>query len=630
MQIVGKLVVLNLDGDWESQGFRATLSIAAEGDRPLIETRGKLPAAPELHAVLNQWQDEYRSLKRFSRIKTGKARRDVSPEKLLKRCRSSAGKLGDRLGNWLDSPEFVEIDRRLREELDRTESIRVLISTSDRQLQQLPWHLWNICDRYPRAEVAISPPKFERIENLLSQKCTTDPWERKSKVRILAILGDSEGIDVQADRQLLSELPDAEIQLMIEPRRQEINDELWAQPWDIIFFAGHGQTAGQTGRIYINQSESLTIDDLWYALKKAVARGLQLAIFNSCQGLGLTRKLDDLQIPQMIIMRELVPDRVAHDFLKYFLRAFAGGQPLYLAVRAAREQLQGLEDDFPCATWLPVIYQNQSVVPPTWSQLRAWPQPQNLVPTSAQLERSGNYWQQLVGGFNLLDITSSKKLRFAALLLLGVCSIGWNYSLPQLSKFVNNRGLASYLEGRFSRAENAFQLARMLNPQNRATLYNQAWHCEEVRDFQCAREKYQMSAKLGLPAAYSNLGRLYIKDSDYDGAVDLLQKGLKLASQDPVKYALHKNLGWARLGQGRYQEAEAQLYEAIALDGDRASAYCLLAQVKEKLGDTQVALNHWSTCQEYGRSDDTDEDAWLGMARQRLPQTINPARDGDF
>ena len=215
------------------------------------------------------------------------------------------------------------------------------------------------------------------------------------------------------------------------------------------------------------------------------------------------------------------------------------------------------------------------------------------------------------------------------MLLLGVCSIGWNYSLPQISKIVNNRGLESYLEGRFSEAEKAFQLARMMNPKNRATLYNEAWHCEEVRDLKCAREKYQMSAKLGLPAAYSNLGRLYIKDSEHDAAVDLLQKGLKLASQDPVKYALHKNMGWARLGQGRLREAEAQLDEAIALDGDRASAYCLLAQVKEQLGDTKTALNHWSTCQQYARSDKTDEDAWLGMARQRLQQTINPRKDGD-
>jgi CHASE2 domain-containing sensor protein len=68
-------------------------------------------------------------------------------------------------------------------------------------------------------------------------------------------------------------------------------------------------------------------------------------------------------------MRELVPDRVAQEFLKYFLTAFANSQSFYQAVRGARERLQGLEKDFPCATWLPVIYQNLPEVPPTWEKL---------------------------------------------------------------------------------------------------------------------------------------------------------------------------------------------------------------------------------------------------------------------
>lgn len=91
----------------------------------------------------------------------------------------------------------------------------------------------------------------------------------------------------------------------------------------------------------------MTIEQLKYALKKAVVGGLNIAIFNSCDGLGLAQQLADLQIPQIIVMREPVPDRVAQAFLKYFLAAFAQGQSFYLAVREARERLQGLEDRFP-------------------------------------------------------------------------------------------------------------------------------------------------------------------------------------------------------------------------------------------------------------------------------------------
>jgi hypothetical protein len=35
---------------------------------------------------------------------------------------------------------------------------------------------------------------------------------------------------------------------------------------------------------------------------------------------------------------------------------------VYQAVRSAREQLQGLEDRYPCASWLPVICQNPAEI----------------------------------------------------------------------------------------------------------------------------------------------------------------------------------------------------------------------------------------------------------------------------
>ena len=83
--------------------------------------------------------------------------------------------------------------------------------------------------------------------------------------------------------------------------------------------------------------------------------------------MGLALELDDdLYIPQMIVMRELIPDQIAQEFLKYFLTAFSDGQPFHLAVQIARQRLHGLEDKFPCATWLPVIYQNPTAVPPVW------------------------------------------------------------------------------------------------------------------------------------------------------------------------------------------------------------------------------------------------------------------------
>ncbi|NET05001.1 MAG: CHAT domain-containing protein [Symploca sp. SIO2B6] len=359
MPATGKLVILKLDGDVERQGFRVTLAIGSEGDRSSIEVTGELPPAPELVTQLqHHWLGKYRSLATPYRIKA----RRITYGTSLTECQKSALELGERLRAWLNCEQFRLIDRRLREALNPEEEIRLLIRTEDKHLQKLPWHLWDLFERYPKAEAILSALKFER----LSQPIATKP---KSKVKILAILGHSEGIDIEADRQLLEALPQAQITFLVEKTRKEINDQLWEQPWDIIFFAGHSNTEGETGRIYINPEESLTIDELWYALRTAVKKGLNLAIFNSCEGLGLALRLSDLHIPQIIVMRELVPDQVAQEFLKYFLRAFAGGKSFHLAEREARERLQGLEHEFPCASWLPIIFQNPAAIPPTWSQL---------------------------------------------------------------------------------------------------------------------------------------------------------------------------------------------------------------------------------------------------------------------
>ncbi len=72
-------------------------------------------------------------------------------------------------------------------------------------------------------------------------------------------------------------------------------------------------------------------------------------------------------------MQEIVPDQVAQSFLKEFLQEYATGQPLYTAVRHAQERLEEFTE-LPGATWLPMIYQNPSEVPPTWKDLHQSPQ----------------------------------------------------------------------------------------------------------------------------------------------------------------------------------------------------------------------------------------------------------------
>lgn len=367
MSTVGKLVVLKLDGDSSEYGFRATLEISSEGDRPSIEVTGKLPPAPELLTNLSQWQEIYRSLGQQNRIEPIEMTFGGSVNN-LEVCRQSANTLRDRMKAWLNSQSFHPISKALDRELSIDEPIRFLIRTQDRYLRHLPWHYWDFFEYYSQAEFALSSLSYKQVNPI-------KPANKKEKVKILAILGNSAGIDIEKDRSFLENLDEnAEVVFLVEKSRQEINNDLWEQSWDILYFAGHSKTLKsktkeEQGIIEINSHDKLTIDELKYGLQQTINNGLQLAIFNSCDGLGLAYELEQLNLPQLILMRQPVPDQVAQEFLKHFLKAFVGGDSLYVAERKARERLQGLEGEFPCASWLPVICQNPASVPPTWQEL---------------------------------------------------------------------------------------------------------------------------------------------------------------------------------------------------------------------------------------------------------------------
>ncbi|MCC3409116.1 MAG: CHASE2 domain-containing protein [Microcoleus sp. PH2017_10_PVI_O_A] len=387
---MSKLVYLKLDGDLRNQGFRVTLQIIEDGGEAADDLTKSLPANPALADLIEtHWNQKYRSLgtasrhqrkivfpSKYSLVKSYNKKtfpsrkiswrvkiKQVEIRSSLKRCQESGEEVAAAMNAWLNSEEFREIDKRLSVRLNVDEDIRVLIRTEDPNLHKLPWELWDLFKIFPKAEPSLSQLNFGNTNQF--QKPV-----RKSKVRILAILGNSHDINVQEDRKTLEEISPnhAEVIVLVEPDIKQITDDLWEQHWDIIFFAGHGQTENGTGKIYINKNDSLTIDELWIGLRKAVDNGLQLAIFNCCDGLGLATKLDDFQrIPQMILMRELVPDYIAQEFLKYFLTEFVAGKSLYAAKKEARLRLQVLENEFPCASWLPVIWQHPAAKPAVWN-----------------------------------------------------------------------------------------------------------------------------------------------------------------------------------------------------------------------------------------------------------------------
>lgn len=352
-----KLVIFNIGKGSFEQGFPVTLHISEETKLPYTDMKDSLPPAPEIPELYHQWRDKYYGLEPMRRvIKLHPAQTTNFSSK--KDCEEAAEALEACMKEWFNQPSLVNLRRHLLDEVGQNESARIIFQTQDELLKKLPWHLWDVFEHRPNAEFSLSARYAPPSEPL------------KRPVKILALLGGDEGLNVQEDRDLLKKLPGANVTLLEKPSREKFNDELWEKPWDILFFAGHSSSyeEGNSGVIQINETDSLSLNQLKNALKKAKQNGLKLAIFNSCDGLGLAQSLADLQIPLTIVMREPVPDRVAQKFLQYFLKSFCKGESFYLAVRHAREKLQGIEDKFPCASWLPVVCQNPAEKTPIWPQ----------------------------------------------------------------------------------------------------------------------------------------------------------------------------------------------------------------------------------------------------------------------
>jgi uncharacterized protein YjbI with pentapeptide repeats len=357
----------------DTQNLSVIVEISNRGESPRAAAAGILNSEREVISAYHNWQVAYHQCLKFdTRIDIPKDQITnldhfilpiAQDEENIETCKLAAHNLDRQLNLWLDCDNFKPIKELMFQELHPSQSIQVSIQTDELHLRQLPFQLWDFFNRFTHAEISISSNTYQSIvkPQLVGVASRS---ENRLKPKVLAIFGNSHGIDLECDRHSLSTIPNATIEFLVEPTRQILTDKLWEKSWDIIFFAGHSASDPSltTGYLKINQLDRLNISELKYALKRSIESGLKLVILNSCDGLGLATALISSQLPQAIVMREPVPDFVAQQFLKNLLAAFASGLPLYRAVRAAREQLEGLEDKYPCASWLPIICQNPAEI----------------------------------------------------------------------------------------------------------------------------------------------------------------------------------------------------------------------------------------------------------------------------
>lgn len=345
-------------------GFPVKIRITESGRRNHgVEFSGYLPAAPHLPQKYNELQTIYYNLPANWLITIPKTQ--VTNISTIGSCQHAAIRLTESLNEWLNQPPVRQLERKILQQVGDWRDTSFILRTNNPLLLRFPWHLWDLFQSSDYAPEIIIGSNYE-----------TSTAKLRAPVKILAVFGDNTGINIERDLDALQEkLQGAIITSLVQPRQRELSDYLWNYKWDILFFAGHSCSQQQDawGEIQLNPEESLPLINLRRSLQHAVKQGLKLAIFNSCDGVGLARNLADLRIPYTIVMREPVPDIVAQHFLEYFLTAFARGESLYTAVREARTRLcEELDSSYPCASWLPIIFQNPATTTLTYPRHYNW------------------------------------------------------------------------------------------------------------------------------------------------------------------------------------------------------------------------------------------------------------------
>ena len=228
--------------------------------------------------------------------------------------------------------------------------------------------------------------------------------------------------------------------------------------------------------------------------------------------------------------------------------------------------------------------------------------------------------------------------------LFGFLLIIW-FLQPQFSQEINREGRRAEEKGQLTNAEQNYLKAIALDSSNLDATYNLGNLYEELQNFDNARKYYIIAAKGGVPDAYNNLARLYILENKYSEAVLLLKDGLALMEQkeqqeanvsndlNAVKYSMFKNLGWAKLKQANYQEAQGFLDTAIGIARipeiqsyilNPGAANCLLAQVLEAQ-KSSGAVEQWRQCYDLVNKRlaarnvrNAEEETWFSLAKQKL------------
>jgi WD domain, G-beta repeat len=357
----GKEAIFTVEEIEAGSVLQVELSVLAANHQLLTHAVVKLPDLNRLTAQYQEWQSRYRRLDpQNHRLMSNKAV-SLVPER-INDCLDAGAMLQANLHQWYSSPGFQTIRDRLATTIDPDIEIDIIVRSRSKALLKLPWNsIWQpLLDRYPQSEVSVA-----LIPTISDTAATVEQME----VSVLSVLTNAQGIKLDRSKEYLEALPYTKAEFVVAPSHGDFVNAISKKSWSVLFFSSYISGYLPNNRIYINHHDTIGITEFKYRIRTAVQRGLKLLILNCGEGLDLASELVDLQIPNLIVLREAVQDQVAQEFVKLFLKAFSGGKSLQLAVRDARERLQAIEKVVPAASCLPTICQQISSPASSWNRL---------------------------------------------------------------------------------------------------------------------------------------------------------------------------------------------------------------------------------------------------------------------
>jgi ABC-type phosphate transport system substrate-binding protein len=398
-----------------------------------LEIEGFLPSIPDrLQSALQQWQSMYRQIERSRSSLTLPTEFRIIPKSVQNVSYAEyTNAVKIQLDRWLNCRDsqwqpiregLIAIANQLHRESDR--EIQLILDTQDVELRRLPWQEWDLVEKYyPNSEIAFTTLPTKQLATNQNQVCLNS-----DRIRILVVVGRSDGINTKSDLEVIKQLEakGAEVICLLQPNRKDLSEALWNENgYHIFIFTGHSSSRedGQIGWIEISNSDRIAIEEFKDAFKRAIDRGLQLAIFNSCDGLGLANQLAGLNLPQSIVMRELIPDEVAVEFLQYFFGEFTNNKSLFTSIHTAKKRLEPFQPSYPGAVWLPALCLQHSV---------------NLL-----------YWRELdrsyrkKSNFSQFSVTFASFKKIGIILVIGILSFALGLGVPILSPWLDRANFSN-------------------------------------------------------------------------------------------------------------------------------------------------------------------------------------------